>query len=125
MATDIAPVKIEDITARLFKASVHLEKSSDFAAQISRITTLLREQILPFVQLSYYQLDNYPDSVYHYFLHPSSFADRTRGNNAGRKPRRGAGLAAKTALYMARNGGTSKAPGLEFTPGKRRGYACP
>ena len=70
MATDIAPVKIEDITARLFKASVHLEKSSDFAAQISRITTLLREQILPFVQLSCYQLDNCPDSVYHYFLHP-------------------------------------------------------
>ena len=63
-------MKIEDITARLFKASVRLEKSSDFAAQISRITTLLREQILPFVQLSYYQLDHYPDSVYHYFLHP-------------------------------------------------------
>ena len=70
MAIDIAPQKIENITARLFKASVCLEKSSDFVVQISQIITLLREQLLPFVQLSCYQLDNYPDSVYHYFLHP-------------------------------------------------------
>jgi len=70
MAIDIAPQKIENITARLFKTSVCLEKSSDFVVQITQIITLLREQLLPFVQLSYYQLDNYPDSVYHYFLHP-------------------------------------------------------
>ena len=70
MAIDIAPQKIENITARLFKASVCLEKSSDFVVEITQIITLLREQLLPFVQLSCYQLDNCPDSVYHYFLHP-------------------------------------------------------
>ena len=70
MATDIAPQKIENITARLFNASICLEKSSDFVVQITQIITILREQISPFVQLSYYQLDNYPDSICHYFPHP-------------------------------------------------------
>ena len=119
MATDITPQKIENITARLFNASICLEKSSDFIVQITQIITLLREQLLPFVQLSYYQLDNYPDSVYHYFLHPLPIGREKI--NAGRRSCRGAGLATRAALYMARNGGASNALGFEFTPNKRCG----